>query len=464
MAEIRVFQESYETLHVAIQPETSSLTHKLYSKGLIGMEARNAACMSFKSPSDRASTVLNDVETKVLTTPSLINDFLEVLGSLTSLEHIATEIKKKLCQATSANVKQRMHCTLTDSELVSNSSHLPPLPTKSAPVYSNCKIFNLVMSPETDVNNLCKTLDQTSFAESACAVVRDIPPSQVLSPELARNDPLPHFKQTDPETSFQVNASMDNKIPTPEDYYTPNGASNYSGNSTPLLQSSALYPTDCKRQESSASTKSSEGYSTDEDLIELGRVVDNCKKKIKKLKQQVKEQKKEKRSMVRDHVKLEEKLKRMEHVLDDVMEQKQQLQEELVSKELLNDQLQEGIRLAQEKSIKQDKQLRCLGQRAAEHHAEKIRLQRRCTELEKEVKCAQDPSAEVNYREELKESERRRRDLENHVERLQEHVEHHEATISNLELEIEILLQAPNVSEMAQSPGQQLLLPDSTSS
>jgi len=99
------------------------------------------------------------------------------------------------------------------------------------------------------------------------------------------------------------------------------------------------------------STKSSEGYSTDEDLIELGRVVDNCKKKIKKLKQKVKEQKKEMRSIVCNNVKLEEKLKRMEQALDDVTEQKKQLQEELVSKEMLNDQLQEGIRLAQEKSI-----------------------------------------------------------------------------------------------------------------
>lgn len=472
MAEIRVFQESYERLHLAIQPETSSLAHKLYSKALIGTEAHDAASISSKPLSDRASTVLKDVETNVLTTPSLINDFLDVLGSVTSLERVATEIKTKLCQATSANVKQRKHCT-TSSELVFNCSHLPSLPANSAPVYSNCKIFNLVMSPESDVDNICKALDQTSISFAESVVVRDsgISQSQILSPELAQKD-LPHFKQTDQEacTSCGFNSTDDN-IPTPEDnYFTPNGTS-YSRRSPPLKSSvlEKLNPTkspesncNCKRQESTVSTKSSEGYSTDEDLIELGRVVDNCKKKIKKLKQKVKEQKKEMRSIVCNNVKLEEKLKRMEQALDDVTEQKKQLQEELVSKEMLNDQLQEGIRLAQEKSIKQDKQLHCLGQRTAEHHAEKIRLQKKCTELEKEVKRAQDPSTEVDYREELMESERKRKDLEKHVERLQEHVEHHEVTISNLELEIEILLQSPNIGEKTESPPRQLL-PDSTS-
>jgi len=68
------------------------------------------------------------------------------------------------------------------------------------------------------------------------------------------------------------------------------------------------------------------------------------------------------------------------------------------------------------------------------------------------VEQGQDPSTEVDYREEFMESERKRKDLEKHVERLQEHVEHHEVTISNLELEIEILLQSPNIGEKTESP------------
>ena len=58
-------------------------------------------------------------------------------------------------------------------------------------------------------------------------------------------------------------------------------------------------------------------------------------------------------------------------------------------------------------------------------------------ELESEMKCAQNCDGGVNYYEDYKESERQRKDLERQVERLQERVEHHEATIANLELEIE---------------------------
>ena len=443
MVEYQVFRECYATLHVAIQAETQSLANELYSKSLLGTEARNAVGIPSKGPAERAGIVLNDVETKVRTTPSLLHDFLDVLGSSTSLKRIAGEVRQKLRQA-----KQRRH---TQSEPVYNPppGSLPPLPAKSAPVYRNCRIINVVVSPETDVNNLCKKLDQTSLVEPAAAV-RDVPQNQVHSPpELVEMGPS-HFKQNQEASSCQPVNSRDSKLP--ENYFTPE---------TSVGGGASLYPPP-KPQRSVDSVTSSDGSSTDEDFFELERAMEKCKQKVRKLKLHIKEQNQKKKSMERQHAKMEEKLKRMEQDLEDAAQQKQQLQEEIVSKDLLNTQRQENLRLAQEKSAKQ---LRCLGQRATEYHAEKIRLKKRCEELESEMKCAQNCDGGVNYYEDYKESERQRKDLERQVERLQERVEHHEATIANLELEIEILLQPPQdtVANKTPAPGQQLTLPDSTS-
>lgn len=436
MVEIQVFRECYATLHVAIQAEVNSLAYELYSRSLLGTETRNAVGMSSKGPSDRASTVLNDVETKIRTTPSLLQDFLDVLGSSTSLKHIADDVRRKLGQA-----KQRRQ-----SEPVYNPppESLPPLPSNSTPVYRNCRIINVVVSPEMDVNNLCKTLDQTSLEEPAAAV-RDVPLNQVQSlPELEMG--LPHFKQNQEALSCQPVNSTDSK--TPENYFTPE---------TSVSSGDSLYPPP-KPQRSVDSVTSSDGCSTDEDFFELERTMEKCKQRVKKLKLHIREQKQKMKSMDRHRTKMEEKLTRMEQDLDDATQQKQQLQEEIVSKDLLNTQLQENLRLAQEKSVKQ---LYCLGQRATEYHAEKIRLKKRCEELESEVKHAQNSDGGVNYYEDYKESERQRKDLERQVERLQERVEDHEATIANLELEIEILLQPPHPDTVVKKG--QLTLPDSTS-
>ena len=441
MVEIQVFRECYATLHVAIQAEAKSLANELYSRSLLGTEARNAVGMSSKGPGDRASTVLNDVETKIRTTPSLLHDFLDVLGSSISLKHIADDVRRKLGQA-----KQRRQ-----SELVYNPppESLPPLPSKSTPVYRNCRIINVVVSPEMDVNNLCKTLDQTSLEEPAAAAVRDVPLNQVQSlPELEMG--LPHFKQNQEALSCQPVNSTDSK--TPENYFTPETSASSGG---------SLYPPP-KPQRSIDSVTSSDGSSTDEDFFELERTMEKCKQRVKKLKLQVRERKQKMKSMERHRTKMEEKLTRMEQDLDDATQQKQQLQEEIVSKDLLNTQLQENLRLAQEKSAKQ---LYCLGQRATEYHAEKIRLKKRCEELESEMKHAQNSDGRVDYYENYKESERLRKDVERQVERLQERVEHHEATIANLELEIEILLQPPHLDTVANKTAapEQLTLPDSTS-
>ena len=442
MVEIQVFRECYATLHVAIQAEVNSLAYELYSRSLLGTEARNAVGMSSKGPSDRASTVLNDVETKIRTTPPLLHDFLDVLGSSTSLnlKHVADDVRRKLGQA-----KQRRQ-----SEPVYNPppESLPPLPSNSTPVYRNCRIINVVVSPDMDVNNLCKTLDQTSLEEPAAAV-RDVPLNQVQSlPEVEMG--LPHFKQNQEALSCQPVNSTDSK--TPENYFTPE---------TSVSSGDTLYPPP-KPQRSIDSVTSSDGSSTDEDFFELERTMEKCKQRVKKLKLHIREQKQKMKSMDRHRTKMEEKLTRMEQDLDDATQQKQQLQEEIVSKDLLNTQLQENLRLAQEKSAKQ---LYCLGQRATEYHAEKIRLTKRCEELESEVKHAQNSDGRVNYYKDYKESERRRKDFERQVERLQGRVEDHEATIANLELEIEILLHPPHLDTVVNktaAPGQ-LTLPDSTS-
>lgn len=438
MVEIQVFRECYATLHVAIQGEVNLLAYELYSRSLLGTEARDAVGMSSKGPSDRASTVLNDVETKIRTTPSLLHDFLGVLGSSTSLKHIADDVRRKLGQA-----KQRRQ-----SELVYNPppESLPPLPSNSTPVYRNCRIINVVVSPEMDVNNLCKTLDQTSLEEPAAAV-RDVPLNQVQSlPELEMG--LPHFKQNQEALSCQPVNSTDSK--TPENYFTPE---------TSVSSGDSLYPPP-KPQRSIDSVTSSDGCSTDEDFFELERTMEKCKQRVKKLKLHIREQKQKMKSMERHRTKMEEKLTRMEQDLDDATQQKQQLQEEIVSKDLLNTQLQENLRLAHEKSVKQ---LYCLGQRATEYHAEKIKLKKRCEELESEVKHAQNSDGGVNYYEDYKESERQRKDLERQVERLQERVEDHETTIANLELEIEILLQPPHPDTVINKAPGQLMLPDSMS-
>jgi len=106
-AEFLAFRKCFSDFAVGISdPEWISL--KLYSEGLIDQNERMKAGNKMHSVLERNQTVLSAVEQQIITCPtSKFRDFLDILHSEPSLQHLAM----KLEEAYGRFMSQRQWCT-----------------------------------------------------------------------------------------------------------------------------------------------------------------------------------------------------------------------------------------------------------------------------------------------------------------------------------------------------------------
>ena len=476
-----IFQEFYATLLEAVKPEISLLVADLYSRFLIGETTKDFS----GSEREKAKALLDDLESRIKTKPSVLQEFVSVLelNSSLTLSDVAERIKLRLLerdkpttvpQSRSASEPTQHSCmVLPFHSAVSQAKSLPPghhtnlytfnitvvspdrgdpavlsnpMPSAETPLVESPLAAQGFKADSSPVQQAITIAAGSAHNEKGVTDVRDIAVSMPVvhsEPNLAVKEGLPGlFQHHTGKRSIEEEEGI--KV---SELYGPSVVA--SDSQSKEFEEEAgnmhLQPPWCrKRVESIEDCLFLSLSSTNsEDLDDIEDRLAKCKieyeklqeKKEKAISRKVDKQQRKVDQIRKEKSKLEEQLAKTELELDEQIERCEQLRSSLTRQEELSAQLQSQLNQARKEGTQLKMKLGSTLKTATQFHVQMTQSKQAYERLLAEHR-ASDP-----YYAQLKESEKKRAELEAENDKLYQKLNDYATKISVLEKEVEMLIE-----------------------